>query len=127
WEHLHEGGGSGLTTIALAGLDLALWDAAGRAAGASVSDLIGRTRESARAYGSGVNLHYSLDELVDQTRRWVAAGFDAVKVKVGRPDVAEDLERLQAVREVIGPDRALMIDANQRWDLDRATAAMDVL
>lgn len=127
WEHLHEAGGGGLTTIALAGLDLALWDAAARAAGGSLTDLVGRRRPSVQAYGSGVNLHYPLEDLVAQAHRWVAAGFDAVKVKVGRPDVAEDLERLQAVREAIGPDRALMIDANQRWDLDRATRALDVL
>ena len=80
-----------------------------------------------RAYGSGVNLHYNLDSLVAQVQRWVNAGFDAVKVKVGKPDVVEDLERLEAVRAVLGPDRQLMIDANQRWDLDRATRSMDVL
>jgi len=127
WEHLHEAGGGGVTTIALAGLDLAVWDAAARAAGGTVSDLLGRRRNSAPVYGSGVNLHYPLADLVAQAERWVAAGFDAVKVKVGKPDATEDLERLRAVREVIGPDRALMIDANQRWDLDRATSVLEVL
>ncbi|WP_137845491.1 mandelate racemase/muconate lactonizing enzyme family protein [Microbacterium sp. 2FI] len=127
WQHLHEGGGGGITTIALAGLDLALWDAEARAAGTSLSGFLGAQRESVKAYGSGVNLHYTPDELVDQVQRWVDSGFDAVKVKVGMPDVAEDLERLQAVRAVLGPDRALMIDANQRWDLDRATRSLEVL
>ncbi|SIT89856.1 mandelate racemase/muconate lactonizing enzyme family protein [Microbacterium sp. RU33B] len=127
WAHLHEAGGGGITSIALAGLDLALWDAAARAASVSVSDLLGRRRDTVRAYGSGVNLHYTQEELVAQVRRWVDAGFDAVKVKVGKPDVAEDLDRLTAVREVLGPDRQLMIDANQRWSLDRATSAMEVL
>lgn len=127
WRHLHEAGGGGVTTIALAGLDLALWDAAARARDASISTVLGRRRDSVRAYGSGVNLHYSPDELVAQVRRWVDAGFDAVKVKVGKPDVAEDAERLDAVREALGPDRLLMIDANQRWDLDGATRAIEVL
>ncbi|MFK4837736.1 mandelate racemase/muconate lactonizing enzyme family protein [Microbacterium sp. ZW T2_14] len=127
WQHLHEAGGGGLTTIAQAGLDLALWDAATRAAGTSLTGFLGAQRESARAYGSGVNLHYTQDELVAQVRRWVDAGFDAVKVKVGKPDVAEDLDRMRAVREVLGPDRALMIDANQRWELDRATRSLEVL
>lgn len=127
WEHLHEAGGGGITTIALAGLDLALWDAAARAAAGGVGDLLGRQRSSAPVYGSGVNLHYPLEDLVAQAERWVASGFDAVKVKVGKSDVAEDLERLRAVRSVIGPDRALMIDANQRWDLDRATRSLEVL
>jgi len=127
WRHLHEAGGSGVTTIALAGLDLALWDAAARARSLPVSSLLGRRRESVRAYGSGVNLHYPQDDLVAQVQRWVDAGFDAVKIKVGKPDVREDADRLAAVRDVLGPDRALMIDANQRWDLERATAALDVL
>jgi L-alanine-DL-glutamate epimerase-like enolase superfamily enzyme len=127
WQHLHEAGGGGITTIALAGLDLALWDAAARSAGVSVSGFLGRQRERVRTYGSGVNLHYPLEDLVAQVQRWVDSGFDAVKVKVGKPDVAEDLDRMRAVREVLGPDRALMIDANQRWELDRATRSLEVL
>lgn len=127
WTHLHEGGGGGITTIAMAGLDLALWDLAGRRAGQPLTDLIGRRHDTATVYGSGVNLHYPLDELVAQAERWVAAGFDAVKVKVGSPDLARDVERIAAVREVIGPDRRLMIDANQRWNLDRAERAIGEL
>ena len=127
WRHLHEGGGGGITTIAMAGLDLALWDLAARRAGLGITDHLGRRHETAEAYGSGVNLHYPIDELVAQAGRWVDAGFDAVKVKVGKPDVAEDLDRMKAVREVLGPDRQLMIDANQRWDLDRATRSLEVL
>lgn len=127
WEHLHEAGGGGITTIALAGLDLALWDAEARSRATSVSRLIGRQRERVRSYGSGVNLHYSLDDLVAQVQRWIDAGFDAVKIKVGKPDLAEDVDRVAAVRSVLGPDRALMIDANQRWDLDRATTSINSL
>ena len=127
WRHLHEAGGGGLTTIALAGLDLALWDAAARARAVSIVDLLGRERASVRAYGSGVNLHYPLDELLAQVGRWIDAGFDAVKIKVGKPDLAEDVDRVAAVRELLGPDRGLMIDANQRWDLDRATRSVEAL
>lgn len=127
WEHLHEAGGGGVTTIALAGLDLALWDAAARADDRSLTAHLGTRRTSVAVYGSGVNLHYSLDELVAQVGRWVTAGHTAVKVKVGKPDLAEDIDRLAAVRDVLGPDRALMIDANQRWDLNRATRALDAL
>lgn len=127
WQHLHEGGGGGITTIAMAGLDLALWDLAARRAGQGITDHLGRTRDGATAYGSGVNLHYSLAELVEQSERWVAAGFDAVKVKVGSPDLGRDLERIAAVRSVIGPRRALMIDANQQWSLPQAERAIGEL
>lgn len=127
WEHLHEAGSGGITTIALAGLDLALWDLAARREEASVTHLLGRRHDSLPAYGSGVNLHYSLGDLVAQAERWVAAGFDAVKIKVGSSDLSRDVERVAAVREVLGSDRTLMIDANQRWDLDAATSAVERL
>jgi L-alanine-DL-glutamate epimerase-like enolase superfamily enzyme len=124
WEHVHEAGGGGVTTVALAGIDLALWDLRARRAGVGLPELLGRRHDRQPAYGSGVNLHYPLDELLAQVSRWVAAGFTAVKIKVGKPDHREDVDRLAAVREVLGPDRGLMIDANQRWDVSRAAAAL---
>jgi len=127
WRHLHEAGGAGVTTIAMAGIDLALWDAAGLRAGLGLADGIGRIRTTVGVYGSGVNLHYPLDELVAQAERWVAAGYDAVKIKVGRPDLADDVDRVAAVRDVLGPRRRLMVDANQRWDVPTARRAIEAL
>jgi len=127
WAHLHEAGGGGITTIAMAGLDLALWDLRGRARGLGLPALLGRRHERLPVYGSGVNLHYTEGELAAQVERWVARGLDAVKIKVGRPELAEDVARVALVRDILGPERALMIDANQRWDLDAATAAMTAL
>lgn len=127
WKRLHEAGGGGLTTIAMAGVDLALWDLQARRAGTSVTGLLGQRQDSVEVYGSGVNLHYSLDELVAQAERWVAAGHSAVKIKVGKPDIREDAERVAAVRTVLGPGRKLMIDANQRWDLPATFRALEVL
>jgi L-alanine-DL-glutamate epimerase-like enolase superfamily enzyme len=124
---LREAGSSGLVPMALAGLDIALWDLRAKQSGRSLVDLLGRRRTSAPLYGSGVNRHYPLDELVEQVRRWVAAGHRAVKVKVGRPDLAEDVERIAAVRQVLGPDRLLMVDANQRWDVPAARRAIRAL
>ena len=57
----------------------------------------------------------------------MAAGHNAVKIKVGKPELREDAERVAAVRQVIGPDRLLMIDANQRWDLAHTFRALEVL
>jgi L-alanine-DL-glutamate epimerase-like enolase superfamily enzyme len=127
WRHLHEAGGGGVTTIALAGLDTALWDLRARRAGTGLTELLGRRHDRLPVYGSGVNLHYPLAELEAQVRRWVDGGMTAVKIKVGRPDLAEDVERVAAVRAILGPDRALMIDANQRWDLDAAVRGAEAL
>ncbi len=127
WRHLHEAGGGGVTTIALAGLDTALWDLRARRAGVGLAELLGRRHDVLPVYGSGVNLHYPLPELEAQVRRWLDAGMTAVKIKVGRPDLAEDLERVAAVRALLGPDRELMLDANQRWDLPTAVRAAEAL
>lgn len=127
WAHLHEAGGGGVTTIAMAGLDLALWDLRARSRGLGVPDLLGRKHDRLSVYGSGVNLHYTEEQLAAQVRRWVDRGLDAVKIKVGRPDLREDVARVALVRELIGDDRRLMIDANQRWDLATATTAVHAL
>ncbi|WP_436757773.1 mandelate racemase/muconate lactonizing enzyme family protein [Streptosporangium sp. V21-05] len=123
--HLGEAGRAGIVPIAMAGVDLALWDL--RCGERPLVEVLGARRESVPVYGSGVNLHYPPEELRAQAERWVATGYDAVKIKVGRPSLAEDVERVAMVREVIGPDRLLMIDANQRWDLLRARTALRAL
>jgi L-alanine-DL-glutamate epimerase-like enolase superfamily enzyme len=122
WWHLRETGG-GITTLAMAAIDIALWDLRGKAAGLSLPDLIGRQRERVPAYASGVNRHLTLAELTERTSQQVAAGHTRFKLKVGLPDLATDLERVAAVREVIGPKRLLMVDANQLWDLPAARRA----
>ena len=125
--HLREAGTSGLTLMALAGVDIALWDLSARAAGVSLVDLVGRRRDSVESYGSGVNLDYSLSDLLEQVRGWVGAGHRAAKMKVGSAEIARDVERVGAVRESLGPDRLLMVDANQRWDVPTATRALSAL
>lgn len=131
WEelrwHLREAGTGGLSLMALAGVDIALWDLLSRSAGSSLVGLVGRRREAVRAYGSGVNLDYRLPELLEQVRGWVDGGHRAVKVKVGSADLSRDVERVAAVRELLGPDRILMVDANQRWDVPTAARALEAL
>jgi L-alanine-DL-glutamate epimerase-like enolase superfamily enzyme len=119
---LRESGG-GVTTLAMAAVDIGLWDLQAKAAGTALTDLIGRQRETTAVYGSGVNRHLALDELSEQVHRWVEAGHSAVKIKVGQPSLDDDVERVAAVRRIIGPHRQLMIDANQLWDLPAARRA----
>ncbi len=123
WFRLREAGG-GVTTLAMAAIDIALWDLRGRAAGLGLPDLIGRQRDVAPAYASGVNRHLTLAELTERTALQAAAGHTRFKLKVGLPDLADDLARVAAVREVIGPAALLMIDANQLWDLPAARRAV---
>lgn len=122
--HLRHVGGGGISTLAMASVDIALWDLRARLARLSMVDLIGRRHSRVPVYASGVNRHLSLPELEDQVKRWAAAGHRRCKIKVGLPDLADDVRRVAAVRRIMGPDAVLMLDANQLWDLPRARQAM---
>jgi L-alanine-DL-glutamate epimerase-like enolase superfamily enzyme len=105
---------------ALAAIDLALWDLAGRAAGEPVWRLLG----SAEPQPVVVNATIGAEEpgaAAHQAQDAAADGFGCVKVKVG---VGDDLARVQAVREAVGPDVAIRVDANGSWDVARAIAVL---
>ncbi|QOL82524.1 mandelate racemase/muconate lactonizing enzyme family protein [Pseudooceanicola spongiae] len=114
WRRSHQPGPGGIAALAVAGFDLALWDLRGKLAGLPVRKLIGGAADSLEVYASAVNLHLSEAALVEQTRGFLEAGNRLFKIKVGRPEVEDDLSRIAAVRKVIG-NRPLMLDANQRF------------
>lgn len=124
--HLREAGSGGVCTMAMAALDLALWDLVAKSASVSVSQMLGGGADSCSAYCSGINFHFADEALREQVQSWVDAGAATVKVKVGH-DLGEDHRRLGLVRSVIGAHRRLMVDANQRWNLPQALAALDML
>ena len=126
WHHVHDMGGGGVSTTALAALDIALWDLVAKEAGKPLVALLGPCRERVLAYASGINLNKPIDALADQVRGWKAEGFKAFKIKVGKPDIEEDVERLTRVREIAGR-LPVMVDANQGWDIGHATRAIDAL
>ena len=111
---------SGLTTVTLAPLDIALWDLAGKASEKPLFQLLGGYRNSVNAYGSGLDLAYSTEDLLDQVTNFVDKDYWGVKIKIGRERIAEDLDRLRAVRQAIGAHTPLMVDANQRWSVGEA-------
>lgn len=114
-------GRSGVATQALAALDIALYDLKAKRAGLPLAKFLGAHRDSVRTYNtSGGFLNASIDEVRDRATRSIEEGIGGIKIKVGLPDSAEDLRRVAAVREHLGPDVPLMVDANQQWD--RATA-----
>lgn len=114
-------GRSGVATQALAALDIALYDMKAKRAGLPLAKFLGSHRDSVRTYNtSGGFLNASIEEVKDRATQSIEEGIGGIKIKVGLPDSAEDLRRVAAVREHIGPDFPLMVDANQQWD--RATA-----
>src|SRR5262249_19276687 len=119
--------GTGLAQLALAAVDIALWDLAGKEAGAPLHRLLGGTRDAVPAYGSGIDLFLDEDALLPDVGRRLAPGFDWIKIKVGREDPAEDAARVAAVRRLIGPQRRLCVDANQVWELPDAVRHANAL
>jgi L-alanine-DL-glutamate epimerase-like enolase superfamily enzyme len=110
-------GRSGLATQAIAAFDIALWDLKARRAGLPLAKLLGAHRDSVRCYNtSGGFLHTPTADLLENATAALDSGIGGIKIKVGHPDGRHDLDRLRAVREHIGDDVPLMVDANQQWD-----------
>jgi L-alanine-DL-glutamate epimerase-like enolase superfamily enzyme len=115
-------GRAGITQLALSAIDIALWDLKAKAAGMPLWKLLGQG-ESRRieAYNTdGGWLNWTQNQLVHDAQRLAAEGYRGIKIKVGSPDPRDDLSRIAAVREAIGPGMRLMVDANGRWDLPSA-------
>jgi mandelate racemase len=117
-------GPGGLATFALSGIDCALWDIMGKATQTPVAILLGAAGDRCLAYQSaGLWLDPPGPGLAEQTHGLLDQGFVALKMRVGRPNLGEDIEAAHAIRQHIGPDRLLLIDANQAWSVPIAIAA----
>jgi mandelate racemase len=111
-------GWQGLVGMAVSGIDMALWDALGRAAGLPVVRLLGGAVAPLDAYDSYGVVDLSSD--ADVLAASVASGFKAIKIKVGDGDIGRDVATVRRVREIIGPDVRLMVDFNQALDVAEA-------
>jgi L-alanine-DL-glutamate epimerase-like enolase superfamily enzyme len=110
-------GRSGVSTQAIGAFDVALWDLKAKRAGLSLAKLLGAQRDSVRCYNtSGGFLHTPLDQLLVNASASIAKGIGGIKLKVGQPDCALDIQRVAAVRQHLGDQVPIMVDANQQWD-----------
>lgn len=118
-------GTQGLVGMALAAVDMALWDAQARLFGVSLARLLGGTEKRVPAYGA---VGYDGEEKSARTAEgWAKRGFTGVKAKVGYPTVAEDVAVIRAMREAVGPEVSIMVDYNQSLTPDEAVQRMRVL
>jgi L-alanine-DL-glutamate epimerase-like enolase superfamily enzyme len=128
WLPTHWLGRAGVVHMALAMVDIALWDLAAQRAGVPLWRLLGGGAEAIETYNTdGGWLNYPVDTLVRDLTSLIDQGWHRVKVKVGKSDWREDARRVRAVRRAIGDDITLMCDANQRWDLSTASRLLPVL
>ena len=110
-------GRSGLATQAIGAFDVALWDLKARRAGLSLAKLLGAHRDSVACYNtSGGFLHTPLEQLLLNAAASIERGIGGIKLKVGQPDRALDVQRVEAVRKHLGDAVPIMVDANQQWD-----------
>ena len=105
-------GRGGIASFAISALDIALWDIRCKQAGQPLWQYLRGESPTCKAYRGGIDLEYTLPELVQSVRSHLDDGFNAIKIKIGKEDLEEDLERIAAVRKEIGDEITLMVDAN---------------
>ncbi|HKW99185.1 MAG TPA: mandelate racemase/muconate lactonizing enzyme family protein [Bryobacteraceae bacterium] len=123
WKALEYAGVQGITQFAIAAVDIAVWDILGKAAGLPVYKMLGAYADRVPAY-SMCGWYYENDRDLSQFKKSLDAafeeGFEAVKIKVGRYSLDDDIERIRAAQSIAGK-RRIMVDANQKFNLNEAT------
>lgn len=121
--HMHYVGRGGISSFAISAVDIALWDLRGKKNNKSLLTMAGGNNVSCKAYRGGIDLGYSQPKLVESVSSYLDEGFNAVKIKVGHPDLSTDISRVQAVRHAIGPETVFMVDANYSYSVKQAINA----
>jgi len=111
--------------MAMSGIDLALWDIRGKAVGWPLYKLLGGCSRKVPAYAGGIALGIQPPaSLVEEAKGFVAAGFRALKLRLGGDTVAADISRVEAVRSALGPEIDILVDVNTGYTLADARRAM---
>lgn len=121
--HIHYVGRGGVASFAISAIDIALWDLRGKRSEQALWQMTGGTSDRCKAYCGGIDLNFPLPKLLNNVQSYLDRGFNGVKIKIGQPTLAEDIQRIKAVREFIGPDIAFMVDANYSMSVEQAIEA----
>lgn len=120
--HIHYVGRGGIASFAMSAVDIALWDLKGKREKLPLWKMAGGKNNTCKAYCGGIDLAFPLEKLLRNIQGYLDSGFNGVKIKIGRKDPQEDIERIKAVRDLIGPDVTFMIDANYSLSVAQAIA-----
>ena len=119
---INASGAQGFAVSGITAWDTALWDALGKAQNLSLAEMFGQVRSEVPAYASsGLWLSYSIDELLEEANRFIQQGFRSVKLRVDG-QVERDADRAHALRDALGDDIEILVDANQALNVDTAIA-----
>jgi L-alanine-DL-glutamate epimerase-like enolase superfamily enzyme len=122
---LRNAGRPGAGLMAVAAVDIALWDLKAKLLNISLVDLLGPVRDEVEIYGSGGFTSYTKERLAEQLGGWVADGIPRVKMKVGR-DAKADIDRVKTARKAIGDNTGLFVDANGGYTRKQALAMAQI-
>jgi len=121
WADINPSGHKGVTVSALSAIDTACWDLIGKAADKPLHHLFGACRDRIKTYASaGLWLSQSIDELQSEAEQFIDQGFRGMKIRAGSANLYDDVERVKAVRDAVGPDIELMVDLNQAYSAKKA-------
>lgn len=123
--YMHYVGRGGISSFALSAIDIALWDLRGLKRGEPLWKMAGGTTDRCRAYRGGIDLNFTLERLLESVTGYVSEGFNGVKIKVGKDNLDEDIDRVASVRNAIGSDITFMVDANYSMSQAKAIKAAD--
>lgn len=121
--HIHYVGRGGISSFAISAIDIALWDIKCKRADQPLWKVAGGANNSCKTYCGGIDLQFSLPKLLDNIKGYLDSGYNAVKIKIGRENLQEDLERIAAVRKLIGNEITFMVDANYSMSVEQAIEA----
>ena len=127
WWALHYGGRGGPVSLAISAVDIALWDLKARRLKTPLWRLLGGNDSHVPIYVGAIDLHLPLNDILKETDISLARGFRAIKTRVGRKNLSEDVERVRGLRNHLGDEFPLMVDANMRWTVDEALRAARAL
>ena len=100
--HIHYIGRGGIASFAISALDIALWDIRCKKVNQPLWYCAGGHDNKCHVYHGGIDLSYSIEELIQKNTQYLSAGFQALKIKVGLPDLEEDMARIEAIRSLLG-------------------------
>jgi L-talarate/galactarate dehydratase len=132
WDKLMWAGASmgrmGMTAQSISPFDIALWDMKAKRAGLPLAKLLGAYRDSVQCYNTSAGfLHTPIAQVLTNVQAICARGIGGIKLKVGQPELAIDIDRVSQVRKLLGSEFPLMVDANQQWDRPKAMRACRAL
>ena len=123
--HMHYVGRGGIVSFAVSAIDIALWDIRGKKRGEPLWKMAGGIDNTCKAYCGGIDLQFPIPKLLKNMEAYLEAGYNAVKIKIGREHLEEDIERIKAVRDFIGPEVSFMVDANYSMNVAKAIKAIE--